>query len=153
MNNGIFFPEARRKNPSPSVPLILRMPTLDSRLDGSAISAATVSPVSTGGPRLGVATRHGAGRLTRLCSDRVRLHAAIDSAHAEIDWGEGASANEVGTELATVIDASYSAIVAPGTRGTPGRSTNGVGRAHRTSSPVTGWSRMPKKTPDAAAPT
>jgi transposase InsO family protein len=58
--------EIRRENPSASVPLILRTLTLDGRLDGDAISAATVRRLYADHGLDRVAMRDGTGTHTRL---------------------------------------------------------------------------------------
>jgi transposase InsO family protein len=58
--------DIRRENPSASVPLILRTLTLDGRLDGDAISAATVRRLYAEQGLDRVAVRDGAGGHTRL---------------------------------------------------------------------------------------
>jgi transposase InsO family protein len=58
--------DIRRENPSASVPLILRTLRLDGRLDGGAISAATVRRLYVEQGLDRVAVRDGAGTHTRL---------------------------------------------------------------------------------------
>ena len=58
--------DIRRENPSASVPLILRTLKLDGRLDGGAISAATVRRLYVEQGLDRVAVRDGAGTHTRL---------------------------------------------------------------------------------------